>query len=216
MAAQQASLFGDMADPEPEVLIREDGDVRLYRNWWTPEEARRLFDQLSTELAWQQTHIQMHGKRIPVPRLDVWYGDPGHPYRYSGVRFDPEPWTSTLEAIKSELERRQGLTFNSVLANLYRNGQDSVAWHADDEPELGRNPVIASLSLGSERRFALRHKTRKDLAPVRLDLPSGSLLVMAGTTQHFWQHQLAKTARAVGPRINLTFRTVFGAGDGGL
>ncbi|UZJ45369.1 alpha-ketoglutarate-dependent dioxygenase AlkB [Marinimicrobium sp. C6131] len=216
MAAQQTSLFGDSASLEPEVLIREEGDVRLYRNWWTPGETGRLFQQLQAELAWQQTHIQMHGKRVAVPRLDVWYGDSGHPYRYSGVQFDPLPWSPTLWAIKNELETRQGLTFNSVLANLYRHGQDSVAWHSDDEPELGRHPVIASLSLGAERRFALRHKTRKDIAPVRLDLPSGSLLIMAGATQHYWQHQLSKTARAVGPRINLTFRTVYGPGDTGL
>ncbi len=213
---QQSSLFGDVSTHEPEVLIREDGDVRLYRDWWTAEEVERLFNTLRAELAWQQTHIRMHGKRVAVPRLDVWYGDPGHPYRYSGVRFDPQAWSPTLRAIKSELEAREGLTFNSVLANLYRDGQDSVAWHSDDEPELGQNPVIASLSLGAERRFAFRHKTRKDLAPVRLDLPAGSLLVMAGATQHHWQHQLSKTARAVGPRINLTFRTVLGAGDKGL
>ncbi len=209
--AQQSSLFGDSPSHEPELLIRDDGDVRLYRNWWTPEQTERLLKQLRTELAWQQTHIQMHGKRVAVPRLDVWYGDIGHPYRYSGVRFDPQPWSPTLSAIKNELEAREGLTFNSVLANLYRDGQDSVAWHSDDEPELGQNPIIASLSLGAERRFAFRHKTRKDLEPLRLDLPSGSLLIMAGATQHHWQHQLAKTARSVGPRINLTFRTVFGS-----
>jgi len=204
---QQASLFAN-ADTEPEVLIDRDGDVRLYRNWWSPEQADRLFEALRTELEWQQTRIRMHGKVIPVPRLDVWYGDPGHRYRYSGVQFDPKPWTDTLKAIKCELERRMGLTFNSLLANLYRDGQDSVAWHSDDEPELGVNPVIASLSLGAERRFSLRHKGR-EYEPVRLDLPHGSLLLMAGATQHCWQHQLSKTARSPGPRVNLTFRTVY-------
>ncbi len=206
----QSSLFGGESAPDqPEQLIREDGDVRLYRHWWSDEVAAELFARLKEELAWQQSHIRMHGKVVAVPRLNIWYGDPGRRYRYSGVQFDPEPWTPTLKAINSELKAREGLTFNSVLANLYRDGQDSVAWHSDDEPELGRNPVIASLSLGAERRFSLRHKTRRDLSPVRLDLPAGSLLIMAGTTQHHWQHQLGKTARAVGPRINLTFRTVF-------
>lgn len=208
----QSSLFDEQASDQPEVLIREDGDVRLYRHWLSAEESGALFAQLEQELEWQQTHIQMHGRRIPVPRLDVWYGDPGHRYRYSGVGFDPKPWSPTVVTLKKSLEARQGLTFNSVLANLYRSGRDSVAWHSDDEPELGQNPVIASISLGAERRFALRHKTRKDLPSVRLDLPDGSLLVMAGTTQHHWEHELAKTARAVGPRINLTFRTVFESG----
>lgn len=213
MVAQQSLLF---ADPEPEAVITEDGDVRLYRHWWSAERSRELFDRLWRELDWRQTHIRMHGRRVPVPRLDVWYGDPGQSYRYSGAYFDPEPWTSTLRAIKGELERRTGLTFNSVLANLYRNGRDSVAWHSDDEPELGEQPVIASFSLGAERRFAFRHKHRRDRSPVRLDLPDGSLLIMAGPTQHCWEHQLSKTARPVGPRINLTFRTVYNpVPDGG-
>lgn len=203
---QQDSLFSRAA--EVEQLIRKQGDVRLYRHWWSPEQSRDYFDRLYRELAWQQTHITMHGKRLPVPRLDVWYGDAGRDYRYSGASFRALPWTETLTEIKAELEERLGLGFNSVLANLYRNGRDSVAWHSDDEPELGRNPVIASLSLGAERRFALRHKSRGDLEPVRLDLPNGSLLLMAGETQHHWQHQLSKTARRVGPRINLTFRRV--------
>ncbi len=212
----QPSLFDEQASSEPEVLIRDDGDVRLYRHWLPAEESGALFARLERELEWQQTHIQMHGRRVPVPRLDVWYGDPGHRYRYSGAGFDPKPWSPTLVTLKDALEARQGLTFNSVLANLYRSGRDSVAWHSDDEPELGRNPVIASISLGAERRFAFRHKTRKDLPSVRLDLPDGSLLVMAGTTQYHWEHELAKTARAVGPRINLTFRTVFETGTSGL
>lgn len=203
----QAPLFAP-AGGEPEQLIDQQGDVRLYRQWWSADEADRVFERLLEELEWQQTRIRIQGKVIPVPRLDVWYGDPGRSYRYSGVQFQPLAWTTTLRRIKSELERRQGLTFNSVLANLYRDGSDSVAWHSDDEPELGARPTIASLSLGAERRFSLRHKTRRDLGSTRVDLPSGSLLVMAGDTQRYWQHQLAKTARAVGARINLTFRTV--------
>lgn len=206
-SGQQVSLF-DAPGSDPEVLIDRDGDVRLYRNWWSPERADQLLTALRTELQWQQTHIRMHGKVIPVPRLDVWYGDPGHSYRYSGVQFEPRPWTDTLKTIKCELERRMGLTFNSLLANLYRDGKDSVAWHSDDEPELGANPVIASLSLGAERRFSLRHK-RREYETVRLDLSHGSLLLMSGETQHRWQHQLSKTARNPGPRINLTFRTVY-------
>lgn len=206
MSPQQSSLFEPQA--EAEQLIREQGDVRLYRDWWAPGRSQDYFDRLYRELAWQQTQITMHGKRLPVPRLDVWYGDAGRDYRYSGASFRALPWTETLTEIKLDLENRLGIGFNSMLANLYRTGQDSVAWHSDDEPELGRNPVIASVSLGAERRFALRHKNRRELEPVRLDLPNGSLLLMAGETQHYWQHQLSKTARSVGPRINLTFRWV--------
>ncbi len=206
MNSQQSSLFEQQTVVEQ--LIREQGDVCLYRHWWTPDQSREYFDRLYRELAWQQTHITMHGKRLPVPRLDVWYGDAGRDYRYSGASFRALPWTGTLAEIKTDLEQRLKLGFSSALANLNRDGQDSVAWHSDDAPELGRNPVIASLSLGAERRFALRHKSHRDLEPVRLDLPSGALLLMAGETQHHWQHQLSKTARTVGPRINLTFRWV--------
>lgn len=206
LVPQQSSLFDQPT--EPEQLVREQGDVRLYRHWWTPRQSREYFDRLHQDLSWQQTHITMHGKRLAVPRLDVWYGDAGRDYRYSGASFRALPWTGALVEIKAELEERLQLSFNSVLANLYRTGQDSVAWHSDDEPELGPNPVIASLSLGAERRFSLRHKSRRDLETVRLDLPNGSLLLMAGATQHHWQHQLSKTARTVGPRINLTFRRV--------
>jgi alkylated DNA repair dioxygenase AlkB len=206
VAGGQPSLFQGLSD-EPEILVHQDGDVRVYRHWFDPARAEMYFHRLQTELAWQQTVIRMHGRQVPVPRLDVWYGDPGRHYRYSGVDFKALPWTPTLAEIKADLEQRLGQSFNSVLANLYRDGRDSVAWHSDDEPELGTNPVIASLSLGAERRFRLRHKARSWPA-VRQDLPNGSLLLMAGTTQHYWQHQLAKTARAAGARVNLTFRTV--------
>ncbi|MDQ2078367.1 alpha-ketoglutarate-dependent dioxygenase AlkB [Marinimicrobium sp. ABcell2] len=204
----QPSLFETLGGDEPELLVSQDGDVRLYRQWFDSVQADDYFRRLHAELAWQQTIIRMHGRKVPVPRLDVWYGDPGHRYRYSGVDFDALPWTPTLAEIKHSLEARLGHRFNSVLANLYRDGRDSVAWHSDDEPELGANPVIASVSLGATRRFSLRHKARA-WPTVRQDLPNGSVLLMAGATQHHWQHQLAKTARTVGPRINLTFRSVF-------
>jgi len=190
------------------LVASSDADVRLFRNWWTHEQAHDYFKRLLRELAWRQTEIAMRGRRVPVPRLDAWYGDPGRDYRYSGAAFAALPWNPTLYAIKVELEQRLGVGFNSVLANLYRDGRDSVAWHSDDEPELGVNPVIASLSLGAERRFSLRHKYNRATSPVRVNLPDGSLLIMAGATQHHWQHQLGKTAHPVGPRINLTFRTL--------
>ena len=143
------------------------------------------------------------------PRLNAWYGDPGCRYGYSGTRFEPLPWTETLTDIKERLTATLGVAFNSMLANRYRDGRDSVAWHSDDEPELGRNPVIASVSLGATRRFTLKHKSRRDIRPLAVDLTHGSLLVMSGPTQHQWLHQIAKTTRIVGERINLTFRYIY-------
>lgn len=211
MAAIQTSLFSEDKDRalRSECLIREEGDVRLYRHWFSPDRARGWFDRLYQEINWSQSRIRMHGKILPVPRLNAWYGDPGRRYTYSGVSFEPLPWTPGLSRLRLELEEQLGYEFNSVLANLYRDGRDSVAWHSDDEPELGLEPVIASISLGSERRFTLRHKHRRQ-PPLRLDLPPGSLLLMAGATQRCWEHQLAKTAKPVGPRVNLTFRRVIG------
>lgn len=168
-----------------------------------------LFRQLSESLAWEQTEINMAGKPIRIPRLNVWYGDPDAIYRYSGTRFQPHPWVEPLLRLRQLIEQQcVGHRFNSVLANLYRDGQDSVAWHADDEPELGTNPFIASLSLGQCRRFQLKHRQERSLARIDIDLPDNSLLLMRGALQHHWLHQLPKTRKPVGPRINLTFRWV--------
>lgn len=204
-AEAQFSLF---AAAESELLIETDGDVRLFRNFFSASQAAANFEQLYKELDWQQSFIHIAGRKIPVPRLNAWYGDPGCHYQYSGIGFDPLPWTPTLRGIRDQLTQAFGQEFNSVLANLYRDGRDSVAWHSDDELELGRNPVIASVSLGAVRRFTLKHKFRRDIAKVAVDLPTGSLIVMAASTQHYWAHQLSKTAKPVGPRINLTFRNI--------
>jgi alkylated DNA repair dioxygenase AlkB len=149
------------------------------------------------------------GRRVPVPRLVAYHGDPGRAYRYSGQTYRPSAWTPRLARLRATLERRTGLSFNAVLANLYRDGRDSVGWHADDERELGPEPndiAIASLSLGATRRFAMRHREsgrRREFA-----LADGSLLLMRGRTQRLWQHALPKTRTQVGPRMNLTFRQV--------
>lgn len=189
-------------------LISLDGDVRLYRDWLPVDVADLYLKRFTEGLAWQQPVIRLYGSERAVPRLTAWYGDPGCSYRYSGTRFEPLPWTAELRDLREQLSITLGRPFNSVLANRYRHGQDSVAWHSDDEPELGRNPVIASISLGETRRFTLKHKTRKDISPLAVDLSHGSLLVMAGPTQHHWLHQISKTRRPVGERINLTFRFV--------
>ena len=174
-------------------------------------EAEALLAQLTTAVAWEQRSIRIFGQEIPQPRLTAWYGDEEARYTYSGLAWEPRPWLPALHALRQRLEAATGARFNSVLLNLYRDGRDSMGWHADDEPELGPAPAIASLSLGATRRFRLRPRAGLPHAPFGLDLPGGSLLLMRGLTQRHWQHALPKTARPVGPRLNLTFRWVAGA-----
>ena len=171
-------------------------------------EATALLAQLTAEVAWEQRAIRLFGQEIPQPRLTAWYGDPDARYTYSGLAWEPRPWTAALRALRQRVEAATGARFNSVLLNQYRDGRDSMGWHADDEPELGPAPAIASLSLGATRRFRLRARPGPRPAPLSLDLPGGSLLLMRGPTQQHWQHALPKTSRPVGPRLNLTFRWV--------
>ncbi|PPK77686.1 alkylated DNA repair dioxygenase AlkB [Methylobacter tundripaludum] len=185
-----------------------DGELYLIKPFYSLPESDRLFAQLHAELAWQEEAIFIYGRWVKVPRLMCWYGDPDAWYRYSGVNHQPMPWTPVLQAIREKVERQCQCqcTFNSVLANLYRDGNDSMGCHADDEKELGPNPVIASLSLGDERLFRLHHKKTKDKLDIVLG--HGDLLVMAGTLQHHWMHSVPKTKKLKTPRINLTFRTI--------
>jgi len=171
-------------------------------------EATALLAQLTAEVAWEQRAIRLFGQEIPQPRLTAWYGDPDARYTYSGLAWEPRPWTAALRALRQRVEAATGARFNSVLLNQYRDGRDSMGWHADDESELGPAPAIASLSLGATRRFRLRARPGPRPAPLSLDLPGGSLLLMRGPTQQHWQHALPKTSRPVGPRLNLTFRWV--------
>jgi alkylated DNA repair dioxygenase AlkB len=164
--------------------------------------------QLIAETPWRQEEIVLWGKRHLQPRLVAWYGDEGCTYTYSGIRFTPLSWTDLLMEVKESVEAACEARFNSVLLNYYRDHRDSMGFHSDDEPELGRNPVIASLSLGEEREFIFKHKKRKDIAPVRLPLASGSVLLMKGETQHHWKHGVEKSRQPCGDRVNLTFRTV--------
>ena len=149
----------------------------------------------------------MFGKRVITKRKVAWYGDEPYKYTYSKSTKTALPWTQELQSIKYKVESLTRHNYNSCLLNLYHDGSEGMGWHSDDEPELGRNPVIASVSLGATRRFALQHKRRKDLKQ-KLDLSHGSLLVMAGETQHHWRHQVAKTTRVKSPRVNLTFRAI--------
>ena len=188
-------------------------DLRFDPAFLPPAESVALLAQLIAEVAWEQRTIRIFGQQIPQPRLTAWYGDPAARYTYSGLTWEPLPWSPALQALRQRVEAATDTRFNSVLLNYYRDGRDSMGWHADDEPELGPAPAIASLSLGATRRFRLRPQGGSTHPPLGLDLPSGSLLLMRGPTQQHWQHALPKTARPVGPRLNLTFRWVRSAAD---
>jgi alkylated DNA repair dioxygenase AlkB len=156
---------------------------------------------------WKQDKIVMYGKTIPLPRLTAWYGDPGKTYTYSGIRSQPNPWNKGLLYIKEKVEQVSAARFNSVLLNWYRHGEDHLSWHADDEVELGKNPVIASVNLGQSRDFVLR-RTDNPAQKIVIALQHGSLLVMAGELQHYWQHSVPKRKQVTGSRFNLTFRQI--------
>ncbi|MBD3883975.1 alpha-ketoglutarate-dependent dioxygenase AlkB [Phormidium tenue FACHB-886] len=188
-------------------LQLSNADVVFYPSFLNEQESDRYFTVLTQTIGWRQDCITIYGRSLPQPRLTAWYADPGKSYTYSNITMLPAPWTSTLLDLKAKVEAVSGVMFNSVLLNLYRNGNDSMGWHSDDESELGQNPVIGSLSLGGTRRFVLRHRFEQGLKH-ELELTSGSFLLMQGTTQHYWQHQVPKTKRAVAPRINLTFRMI--------
>ena len=185
-----------------------DAEVYLLQDFLPATQAKALFEELETEVAWRQEKIKMFGRQIDQPRLTAWYADAGKHYTYSGLTWEPLPWLPDLTHLRKKIEALTGASFNSVLLNLYRHGQDSMGWHSDDEPELGPNPIIASISLGQERGFHLKHRSQPELKQ-KLVLPSGSLLLMAGATQHHWHHQVPKSARSLAPRINLTFRFIY-------
>lgn len=185
-----------------------DGELYLIERFYPPQQADKLFTDLLNELAWQEEEIFIYGRKLKVPRLMCWYGDESAYYKYSGVTHKPLPWSVNLKIICDDIQKFSDYRFNSVLANLYRDGEDSMGCHADDEPELGLNPVIASLSLGETRNLKFKHQYTK----AKLDVPleHGDLLIMAGSLQHHWQHQLPKTKYSKSERINLTFRKILG------
>lgn len=197
----QLSLF---SSAQPEWLNVENGRLLWSPHFLSDDQASDLFEQLLRDVPWKQEAITLFGKSVLQPRLQAWYGDKG--YQYSGLTLPATPWLPALLSIKQQCEAISGQSYNSVLVNLYRDGQDSMGWHQDNEVELGKNPVIASLSLGESRRFLLRHLHCK--SKMEYELTSGSLLIMAGELQHFWQHSVPKTARPKEPRINLTFRQI--------
>lgn len=193
---------------ELERLPIPDADVRYLADL-EPRGARdALLHELIEQTPWRAEEITVWGRRRLQPRLTAWYGDPGSRYRYSGIELVPLPWTATLARLRAAVEQAAGASFNSVLLNYYRDHRDSMGLHSDDEPELGEEPVIASLSFGETRTLILKHRRRRDLEPVKLPLAPGSLLLMQGATQRNWKHGIAKERRPCGRRVSLTFRRI--------
>ena len=188
----------------PRQILPRDGEAVYFQTAFSNEQSARYLRTLTDETPWEARNVILFGKEVPQPRLACWYGDLG--YSYSGITLEPRQMTPTLVEIQQECELLANAKFNSVLVNLYRHGQDSMGLHADDERELGVEPVIASVSIGGERNFRLRHRESKEL--VQITLGSGSLLVMSGLSQQCWMHDVPKTKRHVEPRINLTFRLI--------
>lgn len=191
-------------DGEPRQLLPFDGEAWLYTDVFSLPDARSELAGLVDETPWESHNIVLFGREVPQPRLACWYGD--RAYTYSGLTLEPRALTPRLERLRAVAERLAGRSFNTVLLNLYRDGRDSMGWHADDERELGPEPVIASVSFGASRRFRLRHRESRETVEVALE--SGSVLVMRGLTQHRWVHDLPKSAKVTEPRVNLTFRHI--------
>lgn len=182
-----------------------NAEVEYYGQFFDEIQANKLFETLKNEIPWQQDMITVFGKTHPQPRLTSLFGNDGKQYNYSNIIMQPNPWNAVLTFIKEEVEKICHEKFTTVLLNYYRDGKDSNGWHADNEKELGINPILASVSLGAERMFHLKHNLINDQM-LKINLEHGSLLVMKGETQHFWKHQIPKTAKPIGSRINLTFR----------
>ncbi|MDW5289913.1 alpha-ketoglutarate-dependent dioxygenase AlkB family protein [Formosa sp. PL04] len=190
------------------ILKMKDAEVIYFPSFFSPFEADQYYNSLLKSINWQQDDITLFGKTFQQPRLTALYANNNKSYSYSGISMNPHSFTKTLAGIKTKVETETKHKFTTCLCNLYRDGQDSNGWHADNEKELGLNPIIASVSFGAERIFHLKHKHETDLKQ-KLILNHGSLLLMKGETQQYWLHQLPKTKKQIGKRINLTFRTVY-------
>lgn len=189
--------------------LPDDGRLELWPDFIPQPERASLFGALSASIPFERKQIRVFGRSVDQPRLTAWIGDADAVYTYSGVRNDPLPWPPLLAALRERVAATVGVPFNSVLCNLYRNGADSMGMHADRERELGERPVIASLSLGTVRRFQLRHRKLRAVG-LDLDLPDGSLLVMRGALQQHYRHGVPRQPKIAGARMNLTFRRVVG------
>lgn len=202
---EQLNLF---KSPEVKTEFQQiqNGEFLYIERFFGIQKSDFYLQSFLRDIEWKQEKMNMYGKEILFPRLTAWYGDSDKPYTFSGITLKPSPWTETLTEIKTKIETKTIAIFNSVLLNLYRNGNDSISWHTDAEKELGINPIIASVNFGATRKFQLRHIETKE--KIELELTHGSLLIMQGELQHFWKHQVPKTKKEVKERINLTFRVI--------
>lgn len=205
---QQTELFEEFRVIKIGPAEMPDGDLYWMRDFFNLSQSDDYLQALLASVQWRQDVIKFGRKETQLPRRTAWYGNSGKNYAYSGIRMKPLPWNAPLLAIKQVVDAETGVKSNSVLLNYYRNEHDSVAWHSDDEPELGKNPIIASVSFGATRRFILKHRSEKRAPKIEMELSHGSLLVMRGPTQHHWMHSIPKSRLPVGPRLNLTFRIV--------
>jgi alkylated DNA repair dioxygenase AlkB len=209
---EQRDLFGNIIPSLHNDKIKsgltkiENGEYLFYPDFFSKAESDSFLQKLKDEIEWKQESMNMYGKQVDFPRLTAWYGDNDKPYSFSGITLQPKIWTIELLQIKGKIEPLTHVQFNSVLLNRYRSGNDSISWHTDAEKELGQNPVIASVNFGATRKFQLRHINTKE--KIEIELTHGSLLIMQGELQHFWQHQVPKTSKVVNERINLTFRVI--------
>jgi alkylated DNA repair dioxygenase AlkB len=202
---EQLDMFAPAPDYNKTIKIT-NGEYIYIPSFYGKTIADYYFQQLMNTIEWKQESMNMYGKKIPFPRLTSWYGENDKPYSFSGITLIPHPWSKELLEIKQGIEPKAEVSFNSVLLNRYRSGSDSISWHTDAEKELGRNPVIASVNFGAERKFQLKHMQTNE--KIELTLKHGSLLIMKGELQHFWKHQVPKTKLKVEERINLTFRVI--------
>lgn len=199
------------SDQRFERLPMVGADVSILRDLETHASYDSILSSLLIETKWQQREMNMYGRKVKQPRLTAWYGDPSRTYMYSGIKNVPIPWSDILRELKRRIEDCTDSTFNSVLLNLYRDQNDSMGFHSDDEKELGPEPVIASLSFGATRTFVFKHKHLQDTPAVSVPLREGSVLLMKGQTQRNWKHAINREATPCGPRVNLTFRHIYTA-----
>jgi alkylated DNA repair dioxygenase AlkB len=202
----QLDLFGTNKPKDGEPVVIPNGEYLYFPHFFDKGIADQYLQRFIDKIEWRQESMNMYGKQVLFPRLTSWYGDNDKPYSFSGITLNPHPWSEELLFIKSKIEPICETVFNSVLLNLYRDGNDSISWHTDAENELGRNPLIASVNFGAERKFQIKHNETGETHDIFLK--HGSLLIMRGELQHFWKHQIPKQKTINKPRVNLTFRVI--------
>lgn len=195
-------------DRQFEPISMPDADVSILHEIEMPQPYDMVMQRLIDQTIWRQESVRIYGKIHAQPRLVALYGDPGKRYDYSGIALHPLPWTDLLREIRRRIEDCTDASFNAVFLNLYRDHNDSMGFHSDDEKELGKNPVIASLTFGATRTFLMKHKFNNELPTIKVPLSAGTVLLMKGATQHNWKHGINKQTAPCGPRVNLTFRTL--------